>query len=209
LAAVALLSALGGFTFAAFAQATAAGKPATPKKPVGGTPAKPAVQWRRECLKEADFCVQVPAAWKSMGSVFDGAGFMVAEPDPQKAPENLNQITVAFIDMPQEGDKPRPTASELVDIVLGSPAEGTTQETTQRSRVLVAGIPTEIVKIRLHTATGDWVEEVALLDTDETVYAIALACAPQDVARLEPVFRHVMESWSPVPLPGNAPPRNP
>lgn len=220
-AAAALFTALGGIAFAqapAPAQKTPpadakpkapSGATATPRKPVGGTPAKPAVQWRRECLKEADFCVQVPAAWKSLGKVFEGAGFVVAEPDPQKAPENLNQITVAFIDMPQEGNKPRPTTTELIDIVLGSPAEGTTQETVQRSREVVAGIPTEIVKIKLHTATGDWVEEVGLLDTDETVYTIALTCAPQDVARLEPIFRHVMESWSPVPIASAPAPKNP
>jgi hypothetical protein len=197
LAAVALI-AVGG---AAFAQ-TAPAKPSSPSTPQAGkpaAPAKPAAQWRRQCVKEGDFCVQVPAAWKPLGEVFEGAGFSVAEPDPQRAAENLNQITATFIDLPQ-GDKPRPTASELIDIVLGSPAEGTTQETVQRSREVVAGMPTEIVTLKMHSAAGDWTERVALLDADEVVYAVALVCAPEDLARLEPVFKHVLESWSPIPV---------
>jgi len=167
------------------------------------------VQWRRECLKEADFCVEVPAGWKSAGAVYGGNGFAFAEPDPQKPADSLNQITVAALDLPQEGDKPRPTPGELIDIVLGSPAEGTTQEIFQRSREVVVGMPAEIVKIRLHSPSGEWVEEVALLDADETVYAIALVSAPGDVARLEPTFRHVMESWSPAPVPGDSSPAKP
>lgn len=223
LAAVALLLTLGGI---AFGQTGAAAAPAqtppkttdtkakaattTPaKKPATTAPAKPAAQWRRECLKEADFCVEVPTAWKSTGSVYGGNGFAFAEPDPKKAPDSLNQITVAALDLPQEGDKPRPTPGELIDIVLGSPTEGTTQETIQRSREVVVGMPAEIVKVRLHSPTGEWIEEVALLDADETVYAIALVSAPADVARLEPTFRHVIESWSPVPIPGDSTPAKP
>jgi hypothetical protein len=219
LAAVALLLTLGGITFGQTAPAQASSKtadtkakaaPTTPaKKPATPAPAKPVAQWRRECLKDADFCVEVPAAWKSAGALYGGNGFAFAEPDPQKPADSLNQITVAALDLPQEGNKLRPTPGELIDLVLGSPAEGTTQETIQRSREVVVGMPAEIVKLKLHSPTGDWVEEVALLDADEVVYAIALVSAPGDVARLEPTFRHVMESWSPVPIPGDSAPAKP
>lgn len=212
LAAAALLAqfALGGTAFAQSTPAAPSTKQSapqnpTPKKPAGTAPAKPAAPWRRQCIKDGDFCVQVPSGWKPLGEVFDGAGFAVGEPDPQRAPENLNQITAAFIDIPQTGDKPRPSPSELIDIVLGSPAEGTTQETLRRSQEVIAGMPTEIVTIKLHSTSGDWQEEVALLDADEVVYAIALVCAPQDAARLEPVFRHVLESWTPIPVPSKKP----
>lgn len=199
---------------------------ATAKKSASGGAAKGAkgpgiAEWRTECSKAGGFCVQVPLAWKSLGEVFDGAGFVVAEPDAAKPQDDWNQITAAATDMPEAtSGHERPTTDELIDIILGSPSSGIHAQTLQRSRTMIAGMPAEALKIRLKAADAstDAVEFIALIDDGETIYSVAVGCAPGDAARLEPVFDHVLHSWKaaaptvvpnetkPVPSPPSAPP---
>lgn len=162
--------------------------------------AKLPTSWKASCSKQGDFCIDVPNDWKMLGEVFDGFGFVAAEPNAIIPQENWNQITAAAIDVPEpEKGKQRVSIDELINIALGSPSEGTTTQTIQRSREVVAGMPTEIVKLRMHSDTGDWIEQVAFLDADEIVYSVALGCAPKDIERLQPIFKHVLHSWRPAP----------
>jgi hypothetical protein len=176
--------------------------------------AKPAARpntvttWRAECSKLGEFCIQVPKDWKSLGEVFDGAGFVVAEPDTAKPQDDWNQITAAATDMPESANgRERPSTDELIDIILGSPSSGIHVETLQRSKLVVADMPTEVLKIRLRSKeeADDAIEFIALLDDGETIYSVALGCAPDDATRLEPVFQHVLHSWKPT-TPTPAPP---
>ncbi len=54
-------------------------------------------------------------------------------------------------------------------------------------------------------ATGrDWVEEMVFIQGAENeIYSVALKCAPEDSARLEPVLKGVLDSWT---LPQPEPP---
>jgi hypothetical protein len=195
---------LGGLLFA---QAPSSPKspsaPPTVKKPATGTAKAPAKaagvgQWRQECSKAGGFCVQVPSTWKPLGEVFDGAGLVVAEPDAKKSQDDWNQITAAATDMPEaKNGEDRPSTDELIDIILGSPSSGIKAETLQRSRTLLAGMPTDVLKVRLRSkeSTTDAVEFIALMDDGETIYSVAVGCAPEDATRLEPVFEHVLHSW--------------
>ena len=163
-----------------------------------GAKAPEIAEWRSECSKAGGFCVQVPMAWKSLGEVFDGAGFVVAEPDTKKPQDDWNQITAAATDMPEATNgHERPTTDELIDIILGSPSSGIHAQTLERKRMMIAGMPAEVLKIRLKAAeeATDAVEFIALLDDGETIYSVAVGCAPSDAARLEPVFDHVLHSW--------------
>lgn len=196
---------LGGILFA---QA-----PAAPKSPSSTAPHVPkasgttkvapkastgVAEWRSECSKAGGFCVQVPQAWKALGDVFDGAGFVVAEPDAKKEQEDWNQITAAAMDMPEGANgQERPSTDALIDMILGSPSSGIHAQTIQRSRSLIAGMPAEVLKVRLRAneASTDAIEFIALLDDGETIYSVALGCTPEDAARLEPVFDHVLHSW--------------
>jgi hypothetical protein len=196
---------LGGILFA---QAPAAPKspsstaPHVPKA-AGTTKAAPkastgVAEWRSECSKAGGFCLQVPQAWKALGDVFDGAGFVVAEPDAKKEQEDWNQITAAAMDMPEGANgQERPSTDALIDMILGSPSSGIHAQTIQRSRSLIAGMPAEVLKVRLRAneASTDAIEFIALLDDGETIYSVALGCTPEDAARLEPVFDHVLHSW--------------
>ena len=207
---------LGGVLFGQAPKAPAKSPTATPKtcatKPAPSTPA--AGQWHTECSKLGGFCIQVPHAWKALGDVFDGAGFVVAEPDTKKEQDDWNQITAAATDMPEGSNgQERPTTDELIDIILGSPSSGIHAQTLQRSRLLVAGMPAEVLKIRLHSreASTDAIEFIALLDDGETIYSVALGCAPEDATRLEPVFDRVLHSWRATPPTAApaSPPQNP
>jgi len=201
---------LGGILFAQAPSSSKTHSPAPPpaaKKPATGaskTPAKiPGVtEWRAECSKTGGFCIQVPSAWKSLGEVFDGAGLVVAEPDAKKPQDDWNQITAAATDMPESNNgQERPSTDELIDIILGSPSSGIRAQTLQRSKLLVAGMPTEVLKVRLRAneSSTDAVEFIALMDDGETIYSVAVGCAPEDAARLEPVFEHVLHSWRATP----------
>jgi hypothetical protein len=199
---------LGGILFA---QAPAAPKPQAPPKTSGTTkpiPKTPAVaEWRSECSKAGGFCVQVPQSWKALGDVFDGAGFVVAEPDAKKQQEDWNQITAAAMDMPDSANgRERPSTDELIDMILGSPSSGIHAQTIQRSRSLIAGMPTEVLKVRLRATdtSTDAIEFIALLDDGETIYSVALGCSPEDATQLEPIFDHVLHSWRATP-PTSAP----
>lgn len=195
---------LGGF---ALAQTTQTQKPAAPAPPQGAQRAAVGKLTQR-CSAAGGFCLQVPEAWQDMGEVFEGAGFVVAEPSRNRPKENWNNITAAAVELPEpEAGKERPALEELVDVVLGSPAEGTTMETVRRSREMIADMPAEIVQIRLRSKTSEWMEQVALLDADEIVYSVAMGCAPGDVARLQPVFDRVLRSWKPAPPPTGAAPK--
>ena len=49
-----------------------------------------------------------------------------------------------------------------------------------------------------------WIEELVFIQGPENeIYSVALKCAPQNLARLEPVFSGVLASWT---LPEPAPP---
>lgn len=211
---------LGGFLLA---QAPPGNKPAAKPAPQKAAPksTKPAakpVSWRQECSKQGGFCIEVPKEWRSLGEIFDGAGFVVAEPDAKKSQDDWNQITAAATDMPDpQNGKERPSTDELIDIILGSPSNGITTQTLQRSKLTVAGMPTELLKIRLKAAdtSMDAIEYIALLDDGETIYSVALGCAPDDAARLEPIFQHSLHSWRavtpvvPSETPATPPPKEP
>ncbi len=202
-----------GLMLGGFLCAQAPGAKTSPKQKSGAKAAAPAPKpsgWRQECSKFGGFCIEVPKNWRSLGDVFDGAGFVVAEPDPKKSQDDWNQITAAATDMPEAEDgHERPSTDELIDIILGSPSNGIHTQTLQRSKLTVAGMPAEVLKIRLRSADDsmDAIEYVGLLDDGETIYSVALGCAPEDAMRLEPTFEHSLHSWKPVtPVPAPATP---
>jgi hypothetical protein len=153
---------------------------------------------RTECVQTIGLCVTVPASWQRLGNVFEDLGFVVAESRPGTDPETWPSLTVAVVDVPeQKNGSGAPSLDSLVDTVL-TPNGSFTSETLQRTRLLLNGNEAEIVRVREHNqATGsDVIENVALIEGDDgLVYSIALRCAPEDFARLEPVFQKTAQSW--------------
>jgi hypothetical protein len=156
---------------------------------------------RTECALAVGLCVTVPAAWQRLGDVFENFGFVAAEPHPGVDSALWPQLTVAAIDMPAQsgGTAAPPSLDSLVDLVLTPEGSSTAPQTLQRTRLLLNDAPAEIVRVQLHDEAGkpEAMEAVALIDGGEGfVYSIALRCAPEDFARLEPVFQQTASSWS-------------
>jgi hypothetical protein len=187
-AAVTLLAAL-----CLTAPAAAQGKPATPAK------SHPAAALRQQCAEALPLCVAVPAAWQRLGDLYDGLGFVVAEPTKDAAQDTWPQISVAAIDAPpvKAGAPPR-SLDSMVELMLTPDGSFRSAETEQRSHLLLNGADAEIIRVRLHGAEGqpDKIEELALIDGDEEmVFAIVLRCPPGDFARLDPIFQKLARSW--------------
>ncbi len=200
---------LGGMMLAQTKPRIAAKPEASRPKAVERAPKPAQIAWRSHCSNVGDFCIDVPAHWELLGEIFDGAGFVVAEPDPKAPKDDWSQITAAAIDLPEPPPgKDEPDLDTLIDSVRGSPAKGVTAETERRTNELIADMQAEVVKVRLHdTKTStDWIEEVAFLNSDELVYSVALRCAPEAFDRMDPIFRHALQSWKPAPTPVKPPP---
>ena len=199
---------------AAHAQVPAQGLAQAPppaQAPAGNSSnaAKPAAQkvatgaGRSECAIAVKLCVTVPSNWQRLGNVFDDLGFVAAEPHPGVDSASWPQLTVAAIDVPpakagSDASSTRPSLDALVDIVLTPDGSFTSAETLQRTRLPLNGADAEIVRVQLRDANAkaEAMEAVALIEGDEgLVYSIALRCAAQDFARLEPVFQRAARSW--------------
>jgi hypothetical protein len=185
---------------------------ATPKP----TAHKAVAALRTECALAVALCVSVPASWQRLGEVFDDLGFVVAEPHPGADPASWPQLTVAAIDVPPQKDAAgavtAPSLDSLVDLALTPDGSFTSAETLQRTHLLLNHADAEIVRAQLHDEVDQpgAIETIALIQGDDgLVYSIALRCAPQEFARLEPVFQKAAHSWHVKPSAAPAPSSKP
>ena len=143
-----------------------------------------------------------------LGEVFDGNGVVVAP--PQKEDRALwYEITLAMVAPSPEGDEEGPGLNDIVEQAAAAMREaGQDFQTLQRQERTVDHQPAQMLKARYRDkATGrDWVEELIFIQGPENeIYSVALKCAPQELARLEPVLKGVLESWT---LPQPEPPES-
>jgi hypothetical protein len=192
---------IGAFLLASLGVAAAqapAGQPSGAPKHTGATKKTAPAAGRNECALAVRLCVMVPVSWRRLGDIFDDLGFVVAEPHAGTDSATWPQLTVAAIDVPPVKGGEAPSLDALVDIVLTPDGSFTSSETLQRTHLILNGGDAEIIRVRLHDDVNksEAVEEIALIEGDEgLVYSIALRCAPQDFARLEPVFQTAAHSW--------------
>jgi len=166
---------------------------------------KPAVPWKRYCQPNAGFCFKYPSNWTMLGEVFDGNGVVVAP--PQKEDRALwFEITLAMVAPSPEGDEEGPGLNGIIEQAMAAMREaGQNFVTLQRQERAVDHQPAQMLKAKYREkATGhDWVEEMIFIQGPENeIYSVALKCAPQDLARLEPVLKGVLDSWT-LPQPGS------
>jgi hypothetical protein len=172
-------------------------------------PARKPVPRKSYCQPDFGFCFKYPSTWSELGQVFDGNGVVVAP--SQKLDKTLwDEITVALILPPAVGDEEQVTLDGLIEQASKSIREGGQNfETLQRQQRTVNHKPAQLLKVRYHeTATDhDWIEEMVFIQgPDGEMYSIALKCSPENLARREPVFASVVESWT---LPEPEPPAGP
>ena len=79
-------------------------------------------------------------------------------------------------------------------------------DTVQRQQRTVAGNPAQMVTLRyVDKSTGhEWMEELVFVEgPDSEIYSAGLKCAPESLARMEPQFTRIVDSFKlPEPAPG-------
>lgn len=177
--------------------ATTVKKP-TPKACVGKLSGMPC---RAECSEEGGFCVNVPASWKRLGDVFDGLGFVVAQPDSKTPEDAWTQITVTVLPFDEEDEQAEPpTVDQVVDMMLENPREGTEMQTLQRASEVLGGRQAQTTRVRLTTDAGVKVEQVAVLQTENEIYSLAVSSPEADVEKLAPILRDAAASLREKPM---------
>jgi hypothetical protein len=180
--------------------AVAAGqKPSTAPAPLH----KP-VPRKRYCQPDGGFCFKYPGSWTVLGEVYDGNGVVVAP--AQKLDKALwDEITVALIVPPSEGDEEAVSLDVIIEQASKTVREGGQAfETLQRQQRTVDHKPAQMLKVRYRekATDRDWIEQMVVIQgADREIYSVALKCSPENLARLDPVFVGVLESWV-LPEPG-------
>jgi hypothetical protein len=168
------------------------------KPPAAPAPLHKPVPRKRYCQPNGGFCFMYPSSWTMLGQVFDGNGVVVAP--AQKIDKALwDEITVALILPPAEGDEEPVSLDSLIEQASASIREGGQSfETLQRQQRTVDHKPAQMLKVRYHekATNRDWIEQIVFIQgSDGEMYSVALKCSPENLARLEPVFAGVLESW--------------
>lgn len=169
-------------------------------------PAHKAVPWKSYCQPDGGFCFRYPNSWSMLGEIFDGKGVVVA-PAQKEDRAQWDEITVAMVAPPPQGDEQPLDLNGLIEqAAVGMREAGQNFQTLQRRQQTVDHKPAQMLKTQYREKAGDrdWIEELVFIEgPDSEFYSIALKCAPQNLARLEPLFSRILGSWT---LPQPAPP---
>ena len=161
------------------------------------TPAPPHVPTARKyCHEDLGFCFWYPTSWRVLGEVFDGNGVVIA-PEQKEDRALWDVITVAMVaPSSEDGDV---TLNGVIERATSAMRDaGQNFETLQRQARSVAGNPAQLLKARYHESKTerDWIEELVFLEGPQNeIYSVGLKCAPDHLARLEPVLNRVLATW--------------
>jgi len=161
---------------------------------------------KKYCQPQAGFCFRYPASWTVLGEIFEGNGVVVA-PEQTGDRAQWDGITVALVAPADENGEGPSLEAVIEKTAIAMREAGQNFETLQRRELTVDHSPAQMLKTRYReNATGrDWIEELAFLQDEENdVYSIALKCAPEHLAHLEPAMQSVLASWTAVPAPAPA-----
>jgi hypothetical protein len=164
-----------------------------------GKPAARPIPSRKYCQAGGGFCFRYPAAWEMLGEILGGNGIVVA-PAQSQPREDWDEVTVALVVPAPEGDAEAVTIDQAIARAVSRVREsGQDLETVQRQQRRVDGNPAELMKVRYTDKNSgrQWTEELVFIEgPDAEIYSVGLKCAPATVARMEPQFARIVESWA-------------
>lgn len=157
------------FASAVLLLCTAALAQTTPQKPT-----QPATT-RAECSKQAEFCVTVPTAWKRLGDIFDGDGFVVAEPKANAPQEQWNLLTAGARDIPEpQAGKDPMSLDEFISDSLMMLSQHAQINTMERRRLDISGHAAQVLRVSYDDPDGKSVVELlGFIDGDDGAFCIA------------------------------------
>jgi hypothetical protein len=164
------------------------------------------IPWKQYCQSDGGFCFRYPSSWEMLTEALAGHGVVIAP--AQKQDRTLwDEITVAMVAPAPEGDEEGLGLNGIIQqATSGLRESGQSFETLQRQQRTVDHKPAQMLKVEYREkSTGrDWVEELVFIEGPENeIYSVALKCAPENLARREPVLSGVLGSWT---LPEPEPP---
>jgi len=164
----------------------------------GTKPPTKATAWKEYCHPDYGFCFKYPSTWLSLGPIFDGNGIVVAPPQKQNR-ALWDEVTVALMIPPPEGDEDPVTIDQAIDKAVSSVREsGQNFDTVQRQERTVDGNPAQVVKLHyVDKSIGhEWIEELVFVEgPDSEIYSAGLKCAPESLTHMEPLFTRIVDSW--------------
>jgi hypothetical protein len=161
-------------------------------------PAAKAATWKEYCHPDYGYCFKYPASWVSLGMIFNGNGIVVAP--PQKEDRALwDEVTVALMVPPPEGDEDPVSIDQAIQKAVSSVRDsGQSFDTLQRQQRTVDGQPAQLIKLKYaDKSTGrEWIEVLVFVaGPDSEIYSAALKSSPESLARIEPLFSRIVDSW--------------
>jgi hypothetical protein len=151
---------------------------------------------KRYCQTGGGFCFRYPGSWTMLGDIFGGNGVVVAPPQKQ---ERALWDTITVAQVPTPDDAPAPTLSAVIDRAAAAMRDaGQNFQTLERQNRTVDHLPAETLKARYRENTGrEWIEELTFIaGPDDEIYSVALKCAPENLPRLEPALRSMLQTLS-------------
>lgn len=133
-----------------------------------------------------------------LGEIFAGNGVVIA-PEQKGEREQWDEITVAMVaPPPQDGEGPG--LNRVIDQATSAMRDaGQNFQMLQRQERTIDHNPAQVLTTRYRdSATGrDWLEELNFIEgPDNAIYSVALKCAPEHQARLQPAMKAVLASWT-------------
>jgi len=134
-----------------------------------------------------------------LGEIFGGHGVVIAPVQKQDRTQ-WDEITVAMVAPPPEGDAEGLGLNGIIQqATSGLRESGQSFQTLQRQERTVDNKPAQMLKVQyLEKATGrNWIEEMVFIEgPDNEIYSVALKCAPENLARREPVLASTLANWT-------------
>jgi hypothetical protein len=156
--------------------------------------------WAQYYNPDGRYCVSYPQRWYK-SDAFDGSGLYVMS-GPKKHTRATGEIDVVLFHEPGSNDLHTATIS-LKDS-FNSHVEGLQKfERAERIKVLeqhpmtVAGVAGLFTKDKYYEPQDRsyWMEEIIFLGRGTDVYRLEMECKAEQVARFEPVFSHLVQSF--------------
>ncbi len=169
--------------------------------------------WKTYCSEEAAYCISYPPDWNVVGDVFEGNGVVMAPPQEGKDKSQWDAVTSSVSYIPEtEGNEDAPTFDDVLSAAMKD-LPGKNVQTLQRTELTLVKRPAELVKLQYEDSQTNkaWIEEIVFIDDGDAIYSTALRVVPEDLEKLEPVFRTIVATWRPseeapaVPAPPAAP----
>jgi hypothetical protein len=156
-----------------------------------------AVPAKRYCEGGGGYCFRYPSSWAEVGAEYPGNGVVIAPPQKQER-ALWDTITVVQMVLVGDGAQNEPLSFYIDRATSGAREAGQDFQTLERRSGAVNGYPTESLtaRYRENDSGREWVEKLIFIQADDETYSAVLKCAPENLARLEPTLRFVLQSFS-------------